>query len=169
MIFMDKRSSKTILKIYQGFSLCLAEKRFEDVNVRDIIKASSVSTTGFYAHFKSKEDVLQGLAAKLFLAVKVRGGIDLESRLSLLFFRAQTDSSIWCNVAALESNASYLRNFLFPWCKSFLGQGKDKTSSKLSAELLVSALLLFMASSESKSPEELSKSLVGPLSLLLGA
>ena len=169
MSLMDKRSSKTILKIYHGFSLCLAEKMFRDVNVRDIIKAAGISPTGFYAHFKSKEDVLQGMLAKLYLTVKIRGDSRLENHLALLFFRVKNDAELWANAAKLNENAAFLRSSLLPWCKSFLPQGKDKTSSRLASEMLSAALLQFMSNPKENTPERMADILVVPLSSLLGA
>ena len=166
---MDKRSSKTILKIYRGFSACLASEPFSKVNVRDIIKAAGISPTGFYAHFKAKNDVLQGLLAKLFLTVKIRGDLDLENHLALLFFRAKNDLELWQGIVALEENATYLYLSLLPWCKSFLMQGKSKTGSKLASELLSSALLEFMQNPEENCPEKMAHMLKEPLSLLLAA
>ncbi len=164
---MDKRSSKTILKIYCGFSACLAEKSFRDMNVRDIIKASNISPTGFYSHFKTKSDVLQGLLAKLFLTVKIRGEFDLEEHLSLLFFRIQGDVEIWKGVVKLDENAAYLRYSLLPWCKSFLPGSKDRTSVKLSCELLSAGILQFMRYPDENTPKKMATMLNEPLSQLL--
>lgn len=166
---MDKRSAKTILKIYRGFSLVLKEKDFDKANVRDIIKASKISPTGFYAHFKSKEDVLQGLLAKLFLTVKIRGGFDLNSHLSLLFFRVQGDLDVWQGIVSLKENENALRLALLPWCRSFLPKGKEEAGVKLASELLSASLLYFIRHPEEKSPEQLSKILQTPLTTLLSA
>ena len=164
---MDKRSSKTILKIYCGFSLCLADKPFEDMNVRDIIKAGGISPTGFYSHFKTKNDVLQGLLAKLFLTVKIRGEFNLEEHLSLLFFRIQGDINLWKDIVKLDENAAYLRYSLLPWCKSFLPENKDRTRVKLSCELLSAGILQFMRYPEDNSPKKMAAMLNESLSQLL--
>lgn len=164
---MDKRSSKTIRKIYYGFSACLAEKTFKSANVRDIIKASGVSPTGFYSHFKTKEDVLQGLLAKLFLTVKIRGKCNLEEHLSLLFFRIQNDIDIWANVVKLDENAAFLRCSLLPWCNSFLPRGKERTGSQLSCELLSSGILLSMRRPSENTPKRMVALLEGVLAQLL--
>lgn len=164
---MDKRSSKTILKIYSGFSACLKEKPFRTMNVRDIIKAGNISPTGFYSHFRTKNDVLQGLMAKLFLTVKIRGEFNLEEHLSLLFFRVQGDIDIWKDVVKLDENAAFLRYSLFPWCKSFLPGHEDRTRVKLSCELLSAGILQFMRRPEENSPQKMATILKGSLSHLL--
>ena len=164
---MDKRSSKTILKIYSGFSACLAEKPFRTMNARDIIKAGGISPTGFYSHFRTKNDVLQGLLAKLFLTVKIRGEFNLEEHLSLLFFRVQSDIDIWKGVVKLDENAAYLRYSLLPWCKSFLPDHEDRTRVKLACELLSAGILQFMRYSEENTPKKMAAILNESLSQLL--
>ncbi len=164
---MDKRSSKTIRKIYCGFSACLAEKPYRLMNVRDIIKAGGVSPTGFYSHFKTKDDVLQGLLAKLFLTVKIRGEFDLEEHLSLLFFRIQSDIDLWNCMMKLDENAILFHHYFLPWCKSFLPRGKDGTRVRLSCELLSAALVQFMRHPDESTPKKMAGMLVEPLSQLL--
>ncbi len=164
---MDKRSSKTILKIYCGFSACLAQKPFRTVNARDIIKAGNISPTGFYSHFRTKNDVLQGLLAKLFLRVKIRGEFNLEEYLSLLFFRIQNDIDIWKGVVKLDENAAFLRYSLLPWCKSFLPEQEDRTRIKLSCELLSAGILQFMRCQEENTPKKMATMLSESLSHLL--
>ncbi len=137
------------------------------MNVRDIIKAGNISPTGFYSHFRTKNDVLQGLLAKLFLTVKIRGEFNLEEHLSLLFFRVQSDIDIWKGVVKLDENAAFLRYSLHPWCKSFLPRHEDRTRVKLSCELLSAGILQFMRHPEENSPKKMATMLSEPLSHLL--
>lgn len=137
------------------------------MNVRDIIKAGGISPTGFYSHFKTKNDVLQGLLAKLFLTVKIRGEFNLEEHLSLLFFRVQNDIDIWKGVVKLDENAAFLRDSLLPWCKSFLPDSKDRARTKLSCELLSAGILQFMTHPEENTPKKMAALLNEPLSYLL--
>lgn len=165
---MDKRSSKTILKIYRGFALALEEKSYTAVTSLDIIRSAGISPSGFYAHFKSKRDVLQGLLAKLFLTVKIKNGFALESHLTLLFFRIDNDKELWQRIVSKKENAIALGSFLIPWCMSFLPKANGKETAKLASSLLSDALLLYMKGSD-KTAEEMSKLLVAPLSALLSA
>lgn len=137
------------------------------MNVRDIIKAGGVSPTGFYSHFKTKNDVLQGLLAKLFLTVKIRGEFNLEEHLSLLFFRIQSDIDIWKDVVKLDENAAFMRYSLLPWCKSFLPKDKERTRAQLSSELLSAGLLQYMRYPSENTPKKMAIMLSGVLSQLL--
>lgn len=63
---MDKRKQKTKEKIYGGLSSLMEEKGFENITIEDILKKSEVSRSTFYAHFKSKEDVLSDICNTIF-------------------------------------------------------------------------------------------------------
>lgn len=165
---MDRRSSKTILKIYQGFSLCLSKTPYAKIATRDVIREAGVSPTGFYAHFKSKEDVCQGLFAKLFLTVKVRSGFDFENHLSLLFLRLENEAELWGNLVKASENEAFVKGALFPWCKAFLPRGESKTGARLAANLLVSSLIDYAKQEEKETPVQMASLLSEPLKKLLG-
>ncbi len=63
---MDKRIIKTRQAIYDGFAKALEEVSYDEMKIEDILKASFVSRSTFYAHFKSKEEVLSSINANIF-------------------------------------------------------------------------------------------------------
>lgn len=147
---MDKRASKTIMKIYEGFSSCLARTNFTNLKVRDILKDAGISPTGFYSHFKSKDEVLQGFLARLFLSVKIRGQHNGKDRISLLFARISSNEDLLKNCLLLPENKALLRESMIPWCKSFLPVGKDKASKNLASCMLADSILLFLKEADPK-------------------
>ena len=63
---MDKRIRKTISAIYVAFAETLKEKDYAEVTIEDILKRAKVSRSTFYAHFKTKSDVLDSVSRNIF-------------------------------------------------------------------------------------------------------
>lgn len=63
---MDKRISKTNSAIYAALAELLKKKDFDDLTVEDILVCSKVSRSTFYAHFKTKGDVLDSISRNIF-------------------------------------------------------------------------------------------------------
>ena len=66
IIGMDKRVRKTIAAIYNAFGECLKEGSYNSIAVEDILQKAKVSRSTFYAHFKTKDDVLDSLLRNIF-------------------------------------------------------------------------------------------------------
>jgi AcrR family transcriptional regulator len=66
---MDKRIVKTNAAIYVALAELLAEKTFDELTVEDILISSGVSRSTFYAHFKTKGDVLDSISRNIFAHV----------------------------------------------------------------------------------------------------
>lgn len=63
---MDKRIVKTNAAIYKALADLLREKDFAELSVEDILQKSGVSRSTFYAHFKTKVDVLDSISRNIF-------------------------------------------------------------------------------------------------------
>ena len=63
---MDKRIVKTNAAIYSALADLLKEKDFAELSVEDILQKSGVSRSTFYAHFKTKGDVLDSISRNIF-------------------------------------------------------------------------------------------------------
>lgn len=63
---MDRRRLKTKKAVFDAFEKLISEKKYADITVKDIIEAADIGRTTFYAHFKTKESVLEELSADLF-------------------------------------------------------------------------------------------------------
>lgn len=56
---MDRRVRKTREALYSAFVALIVERGYDSTSVQDIIDAADVGRTTFYAHFKSKDELLK--------------------------------------------------------------------------------------------------------------
>lgn len=63
---MDRRQQKTKNAIILAFEELISKKRYDEITVQQIIDKANVGRTTFYAHFETKESVLDLLCEDLF-------------------------------------------------------------------------------------------------------
>lgn len=65
-IKQDKRAQASVKLICDGLGKCLEQKKFEDISISDIQRASGVSRSTFYRNFDRMEDVLSLMCDEVF-------------------------------------------------------------------------------------------------------
>ena len=63
---MDRRVKKSRTAIYQAFLTLLNQKSYESLTVQEIIDLADVGRSTFYAHFETKEALLEEMCQDLF-------------------------------------------------------------------------------------------------------
>ena len=63
---MDKRIRKTEAALYRAFAECLNAKDYASLSVEDILRSAKISRSTFYAHFKTKDDLLDSILRNIF-------------------------------------------------------------------------------------------------------
>lgn len=63
---MDRRQQKTRKAVFSAFEELVSEKRYEQITVQDIIDKADIGRTTFYAHFETKDSVLDAICTDLF-------------------------------------------------------------------------------------------------------
>ena len=68
---MDRRQKRTRKAIFIAFNDLLSNKAYDKITVQEIISAADIGRTTFYAHFDTKEALLEALCEDLFLHIKI--------------------------------------------------------------------------------------------------
>lgn len=63
---MDRRQQKTRRAVFAAFEELVSEKRYEQITVQDIIDRADIGRSTFYAHFETKDSVLNAICVDLF-------------------------------------------------------------------------------------------------------
>ena len=162
----DKREIKTRQLLINTFYSLLKEKSYSDITITDIIKSSKVSSSTFYSHFKTKEDIIKAICDSVLehvLAIKKKKEeghdfskeSDPESLLSHLFLHMEEDKEELL-ILLHDKDGKYLfynkmREGLLPLMESFVDCGIIKKEgmerhfiSLFLSDALTSYLILFL-------------------------
>jgi AcrR family transcriptional regulator len=70
-LFLDKRVQRTKLDFYKALFDLLKQKSFTTISVKELIEAARYSRATFYAHYTSKENLLQEVIKMLFEEMRI--------------------------------------------------------------------------------------------------
>ena len=63
---MDKREEKTINRIHNSFARLINEKDYDEITIQDILNGANISRSTFYAHYKTKDELLLSVSEHIF-------------------------------------------------------------------------------------------------------
>lgn len=115
---MDRRQLKTRKAIFNAFRALLEKKRYEHITVQDIIDEANVGRSTFYAHFETKDLLLQAMCEDLFYHIFehdpcpwVGKDYDLESKLSHTLWHIRDKKGDLRRVLLSDSSELFMEYF----------------------------------------------------------
>ncbi|WP_024408210.1 TetR/AcrR family transcriptional regulator [Streptococcus suis] len=106
---MDRRIAKTKRAIFQAFLTLLNDKGYDHMRVQDVIDLADVGRSTFYAHYASKEALLEELCHDLFHHLFTgREDADVKTLLVHIFKHFRTNQDRVASLL-LSRNAYFLR------------------------------------------------------------
>lgn len=115
---MDRRQQKTRKAIFRAFRTLLEDKRYDHITVQDIIDEADVGRSTFYAHFETKDLLLDAMCEELFYHIFehdpcpwVGKDYDLESKLSHTLWHIRDNKSDLSRVLLSDSGELFMAYF----------------------------------------------------------
>jgi len=147
---MDRRQLKTRKAIFNAFQTLLKKKRYERITVGEIIEAADVGRSTFYAHFETKEALLEAMCAEIFHHVfendpcSWSGGSDneLEAKLSHTLWHVRDSQNDLAGILVSDSGEvfmTYFKRHLGDMFKRYTEESNDGVPQDLRIYILSSA------------------------------
>ena len=115
---MDRRQRKTRAAIFKAFRSLLSRKRYEQITVQEILDEADVGRSTFYAHFETKDMLLEAMCSEIFdhifegsLCDYREHGNNLHAKLSHILWHLHQQQADILAVLSGDSGALFLGYF----------------------------------------------------------
>lgn len=119
---MDRRQQKTRDAIFSAFSRLLEKKRYSHITVQDIIDEANIGRSTFYAHFETKDELLNAMCTAIFGHIfsddlmreethDFSGNGNLQARLTHLLYHLKEKQREISSILSGDSSDLFMRYF----------------------------------------------------------
>lgn len=115
---MDRRQLKTRKAIFHAFRTLLEKKRYESITVQDIIDEADIGRSTFYAHFETKDLLLNAMCEEIFNHIFendpcpwVGRDNDIEAKLSHTLWHVRDSRNDISGILLSDSSGLFMRYF----------------------------------------------------------
>ena len=133
---MDRRQQKTRESIFRAFSKLLETKSYTHITVQEILDTANIGRSTFYAHFETKDELLNAVCTELFGHI-IDSTMD-KTHTHGLYSAADTPQSVFCHLLQhLKENDNNILGLLA--CENselFLRYFKDSLNELIHAQFV---------------------------------
>ena len=117
---MDRRQKKTRDAIFRALQTLLKQKNYNSITVQEIIDEANIGRSTFYAHFETKDDLLQTLCSEIFhhvftdLLPQEEAVLDcrnLELKLGHVLYHLKENQVNICGIIASDGDGLFMAYF----------------------------------------------------------
>ena len=161
----DKRTASSVAKICNGLTVCMRTKRFNEIGISEIARASGVSRATFYRIFDTPHDILEylcdALVQELLLSNPMKGAPD-KDRIALDTIGFLTGHADEITIVFKAGRINLLQKALEPYTERiapfFAANAPERELDYLKTLLavsLASVLRVWNLHNREESPEEI--------------
>ena len=133
---MDRRQQKTREAIFHAFSTLLEKKSYNHITVQEILDTANIGRSTFYAHFETKDELLNAVCKELFGHI-IDSAMD-KTHTHGLYLNEEMPQSVFCHLLQhLQENDNNILGLLS--CESseiFLRYFKDSLNELVQTQFI---------------------------------
>lgn len=134
--FMDRRQQKTRAAIFEAFSALLSEKPYSKITIQNIIDRANIGRSTFYAHFQTKDSLLEDMCQELF--EHIVDGVMNDNHPSDDHQHTGLPDPVFCHLLEhIAENTNHLRDLLISESSDFFLRYFKASLSRLIASYLL--------------------------------
>ena len=121
---MDKRKEKTLHAINHAFAKLINEKDYNDITIQDILNEAQISRSTFYAHYKTKDELLISISNHIFEHVFSKSLqeekthdfskdtiLDYRHLIAHIFYHVRDEKELFIGILSNKVDALFLEEF----------------------------------------------------------
>ncbi len=173
---MDRRQIKTKAAILASFNQLLLEKDYNQITIKEIIDRANIGRTTFYAHFETKDMLLNAMCMEIFEHIANTKPYDsqentiksereyLEYVLSHVLYHLKYNDNNIVSIVKIGNTTEFYKCFRIEMYNVFMKYLKKQESNipfcirlKSAVEAFIHVAVWWLTNDQNYTPEELAK------------